>query len=138
MRLHGPDDPVYTISVAARLLGVNPQTLRVFERCGLVNPFRTEKNIRLYSENDLILLRRICQLTREERINLAGVKVILRLEGFFAEESASSCPGVSSGRRAGGRRIPVQVVEDDEVEEASSYEEVPMHGQSRGHRSRDH
>ncbi|MCL4425836.1 MAG: MerR family transcriptional regulator [Firmicutes bacterium] len=80
MRLHGPEEPVYTISVAARLLGVHPQTLRIFEREGLIGPARTPNNVRLYSENDLVLLRRICQLTREQGVNLAGVREILRLE----------------------------------------------------------
>ncbi|MBP7165087.1 MAG: MerR family transcriptional regulator [Firmicutes bacterium] len=80
MRLHGPDEPVYTISVAARLLGVSPQTLRVMEREGLLAPARTDANIRLYSENDLLLLQRICFLVREEGVNLAGVKLILEME----------------------------------------------------------
>ncbi len=80
MRLHGPDEPVYTIGVAARLLGVSPQTLRAIEREGLLEPYRTEANIRLYSENDLLLLRRIRNLISEEGVNLAGVKIILEME----------------------------------------------------------
>lgn len=80
MRLHGPNEPVYTIGVAARLLGVSPQTLRVIEREGLLEPHRTEANIRLYSENDLLLLRRIRFLISEEGVNLAGVKLILEME----------------------------------------------------------
>lgn len=80
LRLHGPDEPVYTIGVAARLLGVNPQTLRVIEREGLLEPARTDANIRLYSENDLMILKRICVLVRQEGVNFAGVKVILSME----------------------------------------------------------
>lgn len=80
MRLHGPDEPVYTIGVAARLLGVSPQTLRVIEREGLLEPHRTEANSRLYSENDLLLLQRIRTLVSEEGVNLAGVKLILEME----------------------------------------------------------
>jgi len=80
LRLHGPDEPVYTIGVAARLLGVSPQTLRVIEREGLLEPHRTEANIRLYSENDLLLLQRIRTLVSEEGVNLAGVKIILEME----------------------------------------------------------
>jgi MerR family transcriptional regulator/heat shock protein HspR len=80
LRLHGPDEPVYTIGVAARLLGVSPQTLRVIEREGLLDPHRTEANIRLYSENDLILLQRIRTLVSEEGVNLAGVRLILEME----------------------------------------------------------
>lgn len=80
MKLHGPDEPVYTIGVAARLLKVSPQVLRMIERSGLIEPARTEKHTRLYSENDLLLLQKICYLTRVERVNLAGVRTILRLE----------------------------------------------------------
>ncbi|MCR4426326.1 MAG: MerR family transcriptional regulator [Firmicutes bacterium] len=80
MKLHGPDEPVYTISVAARLLGVKAQMLRILEREGLLQPARTEANIRLYSENDLLRLKRICFLVREEGVNLAGVKMILDME----------------------------------------------------------
>ncbi len=80
MRLHGPDEPVYTIGVAARLLGVSPQTLRVIEREGLLEPHRTDANTRLYSENDLLLLQRIRFLVSEEGVNLAGVKLILEME----------------------------------------------------------
>jgi DNA-binding transcriptional MerR regulator len=80
LRLHGPDEPVYTIGVAARLLGVSPQTLRVIEREGLLEPYRTEANIRLYSENDLLLLQRIRTLVFQEGVNLAGVKIILEME----------------------------------------------------------
>lgn len=80
MRLHGPDEPVYTIGVVARLLGISPQTLRVFEREGLVAPSRTEANIRLYSQNELITLRRICELVKTEGVNIAGVRAVLRVE----------------------------------------------------------
>ena len=80
MRLHGPDEPVYTISVAARLIGVSAQMLRYLEREGLLQPLRTEANIRLYSENDLVRLQRICFLMKEERVNVAGVRVIMDME----------------------------------------------------------
>jgi MerR family transcriptional regulator/heat shock protein HspR len=69
----------YVISVAAELAGVHPQTLRVYERKGLVQPRRTQGNSRRYSEQDIELLRRIQELT-EEGINLAGVTRILKLE----------------------------------------------------------
>jgi MerR family transcriptional regulator, heat shock protein HspR len=69
----------YVISVAAQLAGVHPQTLRVYERKGLVQPQRTQGNSRRYSERDIELLRRIQELT-EEGINLAGVTRILELE----------------------------------------------------------
>jgi MerR family transcriptional regulator, heat shock protein HspR len=69
----------YVISVAAELAGVHPQTLRVYERKGLVQPHRTQGNSRRYSEQDIDLLRRIQELT-EDGINLAGVTRILELE----------------------------------------------------------
>jgi MerR family transcriptional regulator, heat shock protein HspR len=69
----------YVISVAAELAGVHPQTLRVYERKGLVQPQRTQGNSRRYSEQDIELLRRIQELT-DEGINLAGVTRILELE----------------------------------------------------------
>jgi MerR family transcriptional regulator/heat shock protein HspR len=67
------------ISVAAELAGVHPQTLRVYERKGLITPSRTSGNTRRYSERDITLLRRIQELTNEG-INLAGVMRILELE----------------------------------------------------------
>jgi MerR family transcriptional regulator, heat shock protein HspR len=73
------DGANYVISVAAELAGVHPQTLRVYERKGLVQPRRTQGNSRRYSQQDIDLLRRIQELT-EEGVNLAGVTRILELE----------------------------------------------------------
>ncbi len=70
---------VYVISVAAELAGVHPQTLRIYERKGLLEPARTGGGSRRYSEADLDLLRRIAELT-ESGLNLAGVKRVLELE----------------------------------------------------------
>ena len=70
---------MYVISIAAELAGVHPQTLRVYERKGLVQPQRTEGNTRRYSESDIARLRRIQELT-QEGINLAGVLRIMELE----------------------------------------------------------
>lgn len=70
---------VYVISVAAELAGVHPQTLRVYERKGLVEPARTGGGSRRYSDDDIRLLRRIQDLT-EQGLNLAGVKRVLDLE----------------------------------------------------------
>ena len=77
-----PPDPtraVYVISVAAELAGVHAQTLRIYERKGLVEPARTPGGSRRYSEIDIALLRRIQELTNEG-LNLAGVKRVLALE----------------------------------------------------------
>jgi MerR family transcriptional regulator/heat shock protein HspR len=74
------DRPRYMISVAAELVGMHPQTLRIYEAKGLVNPQRTAGNTRLYSEADLEQLRLIHQLTTELGLNLAGVEHVIRLE----------------------------------------------------------
>ena len=71
---------IYMISVAAELVGMHPQTLRVYEQKGLVRPKRTAGNTRLYSEKDLERLRLIQRLTTELGLNLAGVELVLRLE----------------------------------------------------------
>jgi len=75
-----PDRPLYMISVAADLVGMHPQTLRIYEAKGLVRPKRTAGNTRLYSERDLERLRLIQRLTTELGLNLAGVELVLRLE----------------------------------------------------------
>jgi MerR family transcriptional regulator/heat shock protein HspR len=71
---------VYVISVAAELAGVHPQTLRIYERKGLVNPRRTAGNTRRYSDRDIELLQQIHDLTQDRGINLAGVKMIIELQ----------------------------------------------------------
>jgi MerR family transcriptional regulator/heat shock protein HspR len=73
------DEPVYLISVAARMCGLHPQTLRLYERLGLVQPHRVGNSKRLYSEADIARLRRIQRLTQQMGVNLAGVEIILRL-----------------------------------------------------------
>ena len=70
---------LYVISVAAELAGMHPQTLRIYERKGLVDPARTDGGSRRYSDDDIQLLRRIQELTNEG-LNLAGVKRVLDLE----------------------------------------------------------
>ena len=78
--MDGHDRPRYMISVAADLVGMHPQTLRIYEQKGLVRPGRTPGGTRLYSERDLDRLRLIQRLTTELGLNLAGVEVVLRLE----------------------------------------------------------
>ncbi|GII81257.1 hypothetical protein Sru01_62390 [Sphaerisporangium rufum] len=74
------DTPVYVISVAAQLSGLHPQTLRQYDRLGLVSPGRTAGRGRLYSTRDIVMLREVQRLSQEEGINLAGIKRILALE----------------------------------------------------------
>ena len=73
------DEPRYVISIAARMLGTQTHTLRYYERIGVIEPKRSEGNIRLYSEGDIALLRRVKTLVEDMGVNLAGVEVILRL-----------------------------------------------------------
>jgi MerR family transcriptional regulator/heat shock protein HspR len=78
------DRPRYMIGVAAELVGMHPQTLRMYEQKGLVRPGRTAGNTRLYSDADVDRLRLIQRLTTELGLNLAGVESVLRLEDELA------------------------------------------------------
>jgi len=78
--MHGYDEPVYLISVVAKALNIHPQTLRQYEREGLVTPSRTNGKIRLYSQRDIDRINLILRLTRELGVNLAGVDIILQLK----------------------------------------------------------
>lgn len=82
--IHPNDRPLYIISVAADLVNMHPQTLRLYERRGLVAPKRQGKN-RLYSQSDIVRLQYIQQLTQELGINLAGVEKIIRLQNELEE-----------------------------------------------------
>src|SRR3954464_4640627 len=80
-----PDDaPVYVISVAATLAGMHPQTLRQYDRLGLVSPGRTAGRGRRYPARDISVLREVQRLSQDEGVNLAGVKRILELENHVA------------------------------------------------------
>ena len=72
-------EPRYVISVTARMLGIQTHTLRYYERIGIIEPARSQGNIRLYSERDIALLRRAKTLMDDLGVNLAGVEVILRM-----------------------------------------------------------
>ena len=78
--MQGYDEPVYLISVVAKVLNLHPQTLRQYEREGLVEPGRTEGKMRLYSERDIDRIKMILRLTKDLGVNLAGVDVILQLK----------------------------------------------------------
>ena len=80
--------PRYMISIAAELVGMHPQTLRIYEAKGLVRPKRTPGNTRLYSEADLERLRLIQRLTTELGLNLAGVETVIRLEDELGKARA--------------------------------------------------
>ncbi|MGI0407327.1 MerR family DNA-binding transcriptional regulator [Helicobacter sp. MIT 00-7814] len=74
------DEPVYLISVVARILEIHPQTLRQYEKEGLIAPGRTDGKMRLYSQRDIDKIKTILRLTRDLGVNLAGVDIILRLK----------------------------------------------------------
>ena len=73
------NEPRYIISIAARMVGVETHTLRYYERVGVLEPSRSKGRIRLYSEKDIELLKRVKMLMEELGVNLAGVEVILRM-----------------------------------------------------------
>jgi MerR family transcriptional regulator/heat shock protein HspR len=93
-------EAVYVISVAAELAGVHPQTLRIYERKGLVDPARTGGGSRRYSDADIRMLRRIQELTNEG-LNLAGVKRVLDLE----EQVAALREEVAALRQQGAAEV---------------------------------
>ena len=78
--MHHYDEPVYLISIVAKILDIHPQTLRQYERENLVTPSRSGGRIRLYSQRDIDRIKMILRLTRDLGVNLAGVDIILRLK----------------------------------------------------------
>lgn len=111
------ESAVYVISVAAELAGVHPQTLRVYERKGLLNPQRTSGNTRRYSAEDIERLKRIQELTQGAGVNLAGAKMIIRLEEqlermrFELEQMASRVHELEAGMAREMRRMAQQAGE---------------------------
>ena len=77
--------PRYVISIAAEMLGTRTYTLRYYEKVGIINPARSKGNIRLYSDMDLELIRRVMTLMDDLGVNLAGVEVILRMSQQIAQ-----------------------------------------------------
>jgi MerR family transcriptional regulator/heat shock protein HspR len=99
-----PREPVYVISIAAERVGMHPQTLRLYERAGLVKPARRGAN-RLYSDWDIERLRQIQRLTQDMGVNLAGVEIILNL----LEQIGQLQVELESFR---AQRLPVPTLED--------------------------
>jgi MerR family transcriptional regulator, heat shock protein HspR len=103
---HDDDEPCYVISVAARIIGMHAQTLRQYERLGLVEPQRSRGNIRLYSQADVARLRQVQRLVNDLGVNLAGVEVILRMtERMRAMEEEMEALRTELHRLV-GRRLP--------------------------------
>jgi len=78
--MHSYDEPVYLISVVANMLDIHPQTLRQYEKEGLIKPSRTQGRIRLYSQRDIEKIKMVLRLTRNLGVNIAGVDIILQLK----------------------------------------------------------
>ncbi|HIY43562.1 helix-turn-helix transcriptional regulator [uncultured Helicobacter sp.] len=86
--MYSYDEPVYLISVVAKILEIHPQTLRQYEKEGLIQPERTDGKMRLYSQRDIDKIKTILRLTRDLGVNLAGVDIILRLKERLDELDA--------------------------------------------------
>lgn len=97
--------PVYMIGVAATLCGVHPQTLRQYEKLGLVKPVRVGTKNRLFSEDDIQKVRRIQRLTQEMGVNLAGVELILRLLDDMEEQRRDMETQITDYAREAERRM---------------------------------
>jgi MerR family transcriptional regulator/heat shock protein HspR len=78
--MHSYDEPVYLISVVAKVLTIHPQTLRQYEREGLISPARTDGKMRLYSQRNIDRIKMILRLTRDLGVNLAGVDIVMQLK----------------------------------------------------------
>jgi MerR family transcriptional regulator/heat shock protein HspR len=102
------DRAVYIISVAAELAGVHPQTLRIYERRGLLRPKRTSGNTRRYSERDIARLQMIQELTQRQGVNLAGVKLIMDMQVEIEELRRRAAQLETELRRVRrGRPVPL-------------------------------
>lgn len=122
----------YHISTVARMFDIHPQTLRLYEREGLLKPSRSEKNTRLYTEGDLEQLRFILTLTRDLGVNLAGIEVVLNMRkkieqierevneflGYVKKEFFQGCEEEFEIKRSGLVKIsPAKIVRVEKVEE---------------------
>jgi MerR family transcriptional regulator/heat shock protein HspR len=116
-----PSRGVYRISVAAELAGMHPQTLRIYESRGLIEPKRSPKNTRLYSQEDVDRLRRIQELTTEMGMNLAGVEKVFELE----EELDRMRKRMRSLERQAEKLEQEMAAELDKVRRSFKYELVP-------------
>lgn len=118
----GGHRPVYVISIAAGLAGCHPRTLRIYEEEGLLDPIRTETNIRLYSDDDLQRVRVIRYLTQVRGVNLAGVRLLLQMR-----DATDLMEDLM-------RELAELGAEDDEDGEADAAEQRPKRGRNRGTR----
>ncbi len=130
MQVHD-DEPMYVISVAARLVNMHPQTLRYYERAGLIHPTRSRGRIRLYSQRDIERLLKISRLIDDLGVNLAGVEVILRLT-----ESLEQARLELEKHRISTEDIVSVENEYELIEQASTREKEPVGRTSRSRRTK--
>lgn len=100
-------EPVYLISVVAKVLNIHPQTLRQYEKEGLIEPSRTDGRMRLYSQKDVDRVKMILRLTRDLGVNLAGVDVILQLKERI-EEHQNTIDELRAELEKIGTSVPVK------------------------------
>jgi MerR family transcriptional regulator/heat shock protein HspR len=115
-------EPLFVISVAARLVEMHPQTLRKYEREGLVAPSRTAGNLRLYSDEDIERLRQVKYLVETRGLNLAGVQLVLELTRSLRELRRAM--GDSTGGRTWSREIDRILIDLGFVDEERVRESV--------------
>ena len=104
--LQGEDQPCYVISVAAKIVGMHAQTLRYYERAGLLKPWRSQGRIRLYSVADINRLRQIQRLISDLGVNLAGAEVIMRMNQRIQEMAEEMERLRAELQRLRDRRLP--------------------------------
>jgi MerR family transcriptional regulator/heat shock protein HspR len=80
------ETPLFTISTVSKILGIHTQTLRIYDREGLVCPLRTSSNRRLYSEKDVQRLKFVCYLVHEKGVNISGAKIILEMRDIITKQ----------------------------------------------------
>lgn len=110
-------EPLFSISIASRLLGTSPRVLRSYEEVDLIYPYRTEGNTRLYSERDIRKLRIIYYLNKEKDVNLMGIKVILGLldnvnfEDYYKEEEKDKNKEQTEDLKENGKEVLAKIRE---------------------------
>src|SRR5438270_10098622 len=107
------DEPAFIISVAARMLGVHAQTLRYYERVGLIAPSRSTGRIRLYSQADINRIRRVQKLIDELGVNLAGAEVIIDMSAKILALEEENAELRRQLQRFRDRRLPAATVEQN-------------------------
>lgn len=120
--MYSYDEPVYLISVVSKILSIHPQTLRQYEREGLIEPGRTRGKMRLYSQRDIDRIKTILRLTRDLGVNLAGVDIILRLKEKIEELEADI--DVLKGQSGESRNESIVPANKSVVKKQSVYEIV--------------